>query len=141
MPLFRRNKNKDSSAEKPAGGGPPRMFMGALPSDLDEDQDLPEEFSELIRRHNMLLQAYADGRMSPKLLAEQMAELVVVDEAGSEWTIGAMSGQWYRRVPGGRWSPSPPPVEVVVAEDLEAREGTIVSVDSSTSEEMFSEYH
>lgn len=87
---------------------------GILRSGLDEPEYLPEAFEQLSADFGALLGKWDVGRLSAEAFAEALAKLVVREEDGTEWTIGARSGQWYRKGYDGAWHPTSPPEDVGV---------------------------
>lgn len=87
------------------------LFLGAVVARPtgDEEQPMAAEFSLLVARVNQLLGRYHAGEIGGLQLAEALAEEKVVDVAGGEWTLGATTGAWYRRMPTMDWAQVPPP--------------------------------
>jgi hypothetical protein len=83
--------------------------LGTLRSGLDEPEYLPVPFEELIHDFSILQDRWDRGRISAEAFADALARLVVTDPDNAQWTIGARSGQWYRRGTDGEWIPTPPP--------------------------------
>ncbi len=70
---------------------------------------MPAEFSLLVARFSQLLSRYHAGTIGTVELAEQLSAERISDTDGGEWTIGASSGAWYRRLPNEAWAQVPPP--------------------------------
>jgi hypothetical protein len=87
------------------------MFLGAVVARTTAAQEAPmsAEFSLLAARYARLMSFYQSGEINGEQLAAQLAEERVWDTDGGEWTIGASSGAWYRRVAGEGWTQVPPP--------------------------------
>lgn len=86
------------------------QFPGAIPSSLDEPVDLPFEFAQMRDEVERIVAQRARGELDDGrayALLEQVR--VVRDEV--EWTVGARTGQFYRRAADGQWEPSDPPRE------------------------------
>lgn len=119
------------------------LFLGAVVARPTGDEEAPmaAEFSLLVARVNQLLNRYHAGEIGGLQLAEALAEERVVDIAGGEWTLGATSGAWYRRMPSMDWAQVPPPgpnvkarVKLVVSEA-----GTVH--DTSAPADVFAELY
>jgi hypothetical protein len=81
-----------------------------LRSELDEPAVLPPAFSDLAAQVAHLQAEYESGRLTRSSLAEQLDQAKVVHTDGSQWTIGASSGQWYLKLAGGGgWQAALPP--------------------------------
>lgn len=119
------------------------LFLGAVvarPTD-DEEAPMAAEFSLLVARVNQLLNRYHAGELGALELAEALSEERVEDIAGGEWTIGASTGAWYRRMPSMDWAQVPPPgpnvkakVKLVVSEA-----GTVT--DTAAPADVFAELY
>ncbi len=84
-------------------------YHGVLRSELDEPAKLPQAFEQLIEEVGKARHAFERGDLTKVQLAEVLRNLRVVGPDGTEWTMGASSGRWYRRPVGGTWVPSLPP--------------------------------
>lgn len=80
-----------------------------LRSDLDEPMRLPRPFLDLVSRFGEAKVRYDRGHLSKEQYAQVLARLVVAWADGTEWTLGATSGVWYRRFPGLPWVAATPP--------------------------------
>jgi hypothetical protein len=80
-----------------------------LRSDLDEPMRLPRPFLDLVSRFGEAKVRYDRGHFSKEQYAQVLAGLVVVWTDGTEWTLGATSGVWYRRFHGLPWVAATPP--------------------------------
>lgn len=88
-----------------------QLFLGAVVARPTGDEEAPmaAEFSLLIARVQQLLNRYHAGEIGALALAEALSNEKVIDTAGAEWTLGATSGAWYRRMPTMDWAQVPPP--------------------------------
>lgn len=84
-------------------------YHGVLRSELDEPTRLPLAFEMLIEETNRARHAFERGECTKIQLAEIFQQLRVIGPDGTEWTLGATSGRWYRRPVGGTWVPALPP--------------------------------
>lgn len=84
------------------------MFLGSLRSELDLDDEVAPNFAKLRDAMRAGLSLYRVGRLTKRELAERLSALVAEDGRGAEWTVGATTGSWYRRV-GARWMSSAAP--------------------------------
>lgn len=101
---------RSHSRRSSSGGWDRQIQHGTLRSELDEPAELPPEFSALAEKFDELRQSYDAGELSRAEFAESLSGVAVTSHDGSVWTIGATTGQWYRRFSGGnRWEPAMPP--------------------------------
>lgn len=84
-------------------------YHGALRSELDEPSRLPSAFEQLIEQAGQARHSFERGALTKIQLASVLQGLRVVAPDGTEWTMGATSGRWYRRPVGGTWVPALPP--------------------------------
>jgi hypothetical protein len=83
---------------------------GTLRSELDEPAVLPAAFADLAARISWLQSEYESGRLTRSAFADALDTAKVGHTDGSLWTVGVSSGQWYRKIPGGRgWEAALPP--------------------------------
>lgn len=54
---------------------------------------------------------YVSGEWSLEEYAVGLGKVIVRDTSGGEWTIGATSGEWYRREAGSQWVRTEPPTD------------------------------
>jgi hypothetical protein len=87
-------KTKLSSLPIEVVGG---TFLGTLRAD-DDTPELVGEFAEIHQHYQELRAQFASGELTQQAFGRAMSELRCVDRDGNEWSIGATSGQWYRRV-------------------------------------------
>lgn len=85
------------------------MLHGTLRSELDEPSQLLPAFEKLVTAITHAQADYDRGVLTRQALAERLAELTVVGPDGGEWTLGATTGQWYRRFNNGDWTSALPP--------------------------------
>lgn len=118
MGMFGRRGEKESVAVKRAFGSKRfvdeeaeerETYHGVLRSELDEPAKLPQAFEMLIEEANKARHLFERGEITKVQLAGVMQGLRVTGPDGTEWTMGATSGRWYRRPVGGTWVPSLPP--------------------------------
>lgn len=113
MKITRKKENAQPVQQAPASYAAV-PDAGTLRSGLDEPEYLPEAFEQLSADFGALLGKWDLGRLSAEAFAEALAKLVVREEDGTEWTIGARSGQWYRKGYDGAWHPTSPPEDIGV---------------------------
>lgn len=118
MGLFSRRGESDGVVVKRAFGSKRfveeetherETYHGVLRSELDEPSKLPQAFEMLIEEANRARHQYERAELTKTQLAEVLQGLRVTGPDGTEWTMGATSGRWYRRPQGGTWVPSLPP--------------------------------
>lgn len=85
--------------------------LGTLRSEFDIDQtELSAEFVALEQLTQQVREAFLQGRASEMGAAELLRELRLPGDDGATWTIGATSGNWYRRDEVARvWELAAPP--------------------------------
>lgn len=90
------------------------LFLGTLRSEFDTAEELAEGWSALATAAEAVKLAYLRRDLTPEQTAEALAQLRLLDTNGSEWTVGATTGEWYRKNPGGtQWMKAPPPSVVM----------------------------
>lgn len=100
-------RSNDRSRSRRVSG---QVFFGGLAADgADHTAELPDGFAQLADAVTGLLFEYRARNLDAAALADALADLVVVDESGDEWTMGAKTLAWYRRTPGLPWVQVPPP--------------------------------
>lgn len=127
-------------------------FLGSLRSELDEgEESLHPYFVSLNSAADAVRVHYIAWKLRSSSAAQLFQTLKVTDIDGREWTVGAVSGGWFRR-DGAKssWTASMPPVGVtpnlakvpvwyndgvtsLIAEYL-ADESTVLKEDSDTRE-------
>jgi hypothetical protein len=112
--ITRKKENAQPAQQQVAASSSSAPDAGTLRSGLDEPEYLPEAFEQLSADFGALLGKWDLGRLSAEAFAEALAKLVVREEDGTEWTIGARSGQWYRKGYDGAWHPTSPPEDIGV---------------------------
>lgn len=96
------------SAERPRDG-----MLGALRSELDDsDTGLHQVFETLASLAGTVRSAYMAYRITPEKAGELFKELRLNGSDGGEWTVGASTGQWFRRRGGARWEKAGMPLGV-----------------------------
>jgi hypothetical protein len=110
----RKKENAQPAQQQVSASSVSAAEAGTLRSGLDEPEYLPEAFEQLSADFGVLLGKWDLGRLSAEAFAEALAQLVVREEDGTEWTIGARSGQWYRKGYDGAWHPTTPPEDIGV---------------------------
>jgi hypothetical protein len=112
-------------------------YHGVLRSELDEPAKLPMAFEQLIEEVSKARHAFERGDLTKVQLAETLRNLRVVGPDGTEWTMGASSGRWYRRPVGGTWVPSlPPEDEGSMASGFSGSQGQSASVGSGQEDDF-----
>jgi len=116
---------KDGGSAVPSGGSTPApgaapspaapavnrtgVFLGSLRSEVDEPDQVPEPFAELSIVHDSIMNAYRRGTLTGAQVGQRIKLLRLRTADGVEWTLGASSKRWYRRLPGGTWKIAIPP--------------------------------
>lgn len=85
------------------------MVLGSLRSELDTPDEVPPNFDRLRRAFYAALDSYLRGERTKAEVAPLLDGLKATDATGQQWTLGATTGTWFRRV-GSRWMMSGPPV-------------------------------
>jgi len=85
------------------------VFLGTLRSELDSATRPAEEFLALEAAVRKILGYYRRGRITADVTASALSRMVIRTGTGTDWTVGATSGRWYRRPSGGAWVPATPP--------------------------------
>lgn len=104
-----------------AGPSRPQVtsFFGTLRSELDGPPQLPSGFALLAAHTQLLLHAYDSGQLDQERLAELLAQQRCFDTVGNCWTIGATTGNWYRRAyDGTEWVAAPAPTVEATGEPI-----------------------
>lgn len=89
-------------------------FLGSLRSELDEgEESLHPYFVSLNSAADTVRAHYIGWKLRSSAAAQLFQTLKVTDIDGREWTVGAVSGGWFRR-DGAKstWTASMPPVGV-----------------------------
>jgi len=77
-----------------------RQQMGAWAEKQKQEQaavtPAADRFAEVERQEAALRQERAAGRLTEEQLKARLSELMIQDEAGAWWMVGAQSGEWYR---------------------------------------------
>jgi hypothetical protein len=66
------------------------------------------EFSQVEAEYGKLKAQYEAGTLAEAEFRTRLEELMIEDEPGRWWTIGATTGQWYYHA-GEKWMPGEPP--------------------------------
>ena len=83
-------------------------FLGTLPAADAVTVRLTGAFAEIYTRFEQLRSSYFSGEINKTAFGRALAELRYQTADGSEWMLGATSGQWYRRTQvGGSWVATP----------------------------------
>jgi len=99
------------SVERPRDG-----MLGALRSELDDsDSGMHQVFETLASLAGTVRNAYMTYRITPEKAGELFRELRLAGSDGSEWTVGASTGQWFRRRGGARWEKAGMPLGIAPA--------------------------
>lgn len=78
-------------------------MLGTLRSELDDAPELTMPFQALEAGVQSVRLSFLEGKISAEHAANVLRELKLTDHEGNEWTIGATSTRWFRRVPGTQW--------------------------------------
>lgn len=89
-------------------------FLGSLRSELDDSDDvLHPYFSTLVVLSDIVRAQYSNWKLKPEVAARVFQTLRLTDIDGREWTVGAITGGWFRRDNAKSvWSPSLAPTGV-----------------------------
>lgn len=89
-------------------------FLGSLRSELDDSDDvLHPYFSTLVVLSDIVRVQYSNWKLKPEVAARVFQTLRLTDIDGREWTVGAITGGWFRRDNAKSvWSPSLAPTGV-----------------------------
>jgi len=69
---------------------------------------MPPRFAETERRFAVLRAGYQTGELDGAAYETELQKLVVVDDTGGYWMLGADSGEWYW-YDGQQWVRRDPP--------------------------------
>jgi hypothetical protein len=92
-------------------------LLGTLRSELDEGSDLDWAFGSLEASVSAVRAAYLSHRLPPHMAAMLLTELRLNGSDGAEWTVGATSGNWWRKT-GGQWEVVGAPEGIRVVGDV-----------------------
>lgn len=83
-------------------------FLGSLRSELDDSDDVIHPyFSTLVVLSDIVRAQYSNWKLKPEVAARVFQTLRLTDIDGREWTVGAITGGWFRRDNAKSvWSPS-----------------------------------
>mgnify|MGYP006158192475 FL=1 len=84
------------------------FMFGVLPSEFSAPATLSEDFKDFEATVSQLVTAYQYGVIEPAAAAAALSEMIVIDHNGMQWTLGATTMRWYRRIPGGDWRNATP---------------------------------
>lgn len=98
------DKNKDVS----------KSVFGTLRSELDESPDIAPEFLALEAGVQAVRLAFMESKLTADHAGAILRDLKLTDTNDYQWTIGATSTRWYRKVLGGTWEVAGYPENVVV---------------------------
>lgn len=85
--------------------------LGALPSEIDEPDVLPESFAALQAVTENIVHALREGSVGEEEAAGLLQGLRLHGEDGFSWCVGASSLRWYRKEGEGPWRFGIPPAE------------------------------
>ena len=103
------------------------LFFGTLPSEFETTSTEAPSLVKLRNIQDEVLENYLTGRLTPEESGRILGLLVLPDKNGLQWSIGATTGRWYRRLPGGTWR-SASPGNIEEDEELAGAAGTIAGV-------------
>lgn len=89
-------------------------MLGTLRSELDGDIEIDGSFTSLENSFSKVRQAFIQKKIPSQVAAEFFQRLVIKSSDGSEWTLGASTGSWYRREEGASWMQTSPPNGITV---------------------------
>ena len=84
------------------------LLFGVLPSEFAGPEELSEDLKDFEVTVSQIVSAYQSGIVSADACAGALSRMVISDHNGMEWTIGATTLRWYRRIPGGDWRSATP---------------------------------
>ena len=84
------------------------FMFGVLPSEFSSPETLSKDFKDFEATVSQLVTAYQYGVIEPAATAAALSEMIVIDHNGMQWTLGATTMRWYRRIPGGDWRNATP---------------------------------
>lgn len=86
------------------------VFFGTLRSEFDTEEELDAGWEALANAAETIRLAYIREELEAKDVASALGQLKLKDRSGAEWTIGASSGEWYRRTSSNnQWLRTPAP--------------------------------
>jgi hypothetical protein len=83
--------------------------FGALPSEFDTPERVAASFSTVLSAVSDLVYAYQTGKVTSEAAGRVLSDVLITDDSNIEWTVGASTLRWYRRLPGGAWRVASPP--------------------------------
>lgn len=92
-----RGASKGKPSKAPTGIEREPVFFGTLRSEFDTEEELAEGWEALSQAAETIRLAYIREELEPEVAASALGQLKLKDRNGAEWTIGASSGEWYRR--------------------------------------------
>lgn len=87
----------------------PEVTLGVLRSEFDQNRSVAQPFVDVADVVGELVGAYSRSLLEQDVTYRALALLRLVDESGSEWTLGATTRRWYRRRPAAVWRVAAPP--------------------------------
>ena len=90
-------------------GDTPDVFLGMLRSEYDAPDELPETFIGLANLTNQVIDRWMQHTLDAHTALTLLTHTILVSADGTQWTVGARSGRWYRRLPSGSWHIAAPP--------------------------------
>jgi len=101
-------------------------FLGTLPAEDSVAVHLSGVFAEIYNRFESLRSSYFNGEISKTAFGRALSELKCRVADGSEWMLGATSGQWYRRSNAtDSWVATPVEQGMVVEEEARQARGRV----------------
>lgn len=112
MGLF--NRKDDEPGADAATAAPAQGFLGMAASEVDVE--LHQSFAAVSDAVAEVSRRYADGQVDAHRAATVLGGMMVSDASGNQWTVGSLSGRWFRRLgPTGTWQPALTPVGILPA--------------------------
>lgn len=127
--LSRKKDTKPTTQPAPVPAGPSDVFFGTLRSEFDTPDELPEPFKVAFDAFDRLVNDYRAGNVSADIAAGALSRMILVDHNGMEWTVGATTLRWHRRLPGGAWRSAIPPQHMESEQMSEEARALSVRVD------------
>jgi hypothetical protein len=93
---------------------------------------------------DQILRVYRLGKLPPETVMQALSLMRLHDASGAEWSLGATTRRWYRKLPGGAWRVTVPPStadQVVQAGVHDALDGVQDLLGVTPAEQDDTEHH